>query len=116
MQSTPIRGEDPLPAARNPPQDRRRPAMNAETETEPIRIGLLHSLSGTMAISEAVLLDAERMASDEINGSGGVLGRNVEPLIADGASTPETFAQRARELLEAGATSLFGCWTSASRK
>jgi urea transport system substrate-binding protein len=90
--------------------------MSQPASTEPIRLGLLHSLTGTMAISEAVLLDSERLAIDEINAAGGVLGRRIEPLVADGASSPETFARRASELLAAGATSLFGCWTSASRK
>ena len=90
--------------------------MELHSQTEPVRIGLLHSLSGTMAISEAVLLDTERMAIDEVNQEGGVLGRPIEALVADGASTPETFATQAQALLDAGASSLFGCWTSASRK
>lgn len=90
--------------------------MDALSPHDPVYIGLLHSLTGTMAISEAVLLDAEQMAIDEINDQGGVLGRRVAPLVADGASNPAAFAERASELLAAGATSLFGCWTSASRK
>ena len=69
-----------------------------------------------MALSEQPLLDAERMALDEINQRGGVLGCRIEPVIADGDSDPETFAQRAGELLASGVKSLFGCWTSASRK
>ena len=69
-----------------------------------------------MALSEQPLLDAERMALDEINQLGGVLGCRIEPIIADGDSTPETFAQRAGELLASGVKVLFGCWTSASRK
>ncbi len=81
-----------------------------------VRVGLLHSLSGTMALSERPLGDAERMAVEEINARGGVLGCPVEPVIADGASEPETFAQRAGELLASGVPFLFGCWTSASRK
>ncbi|MFH0953311.1 MAG: transporter substrate-binding protein [Verrucomicrobiota bacterium] len=83
---------------------------------QPARIGLLHSLTGTMAISERSLLDAELMAVEEINDGGGVLGCRVEPIVADGASVPETFAQKARELLVDGVMYLFGCWTSASRK
>ncbi|REJ87685.1 MAG: response regulator [Planctomycetota bacterium] len=81
-----------------------------------VRIGLLHSLSGTMALSEQPLLDVEQMALDEINQLGGVLGCRIEPIIADGSSTPETFAQQAHDLLASGVKTLFGCWTSASRK
>ena len=80
------------------------------------RIGLVHSLSGTMALSEQPLLDAERMALDEINQLGGVLNCHIEPVIADGGSVPETFAQQAQVLLASGVKVLFGCWTSASRK
>ena len=81
-----------------------------------VRVGLLHSLSGTMAISERPLLEAELMAMDEINQNGGVLGCRIDPVIADGASIPVTFAQKAQEMLTAGITTLFGCWSSASRK
>lgn len=85
-------------------------------ERQPVRIGLLHSLTGTMAVSERPLLDAEKMAIDEINGQGGVLGRPIEPVQADGASAPDLFAEEARRLLGEGVGVLFGCWTSASRK
>ncbi len=90
------------------------PALNRDGNST--RIGLLHSLSGTMALSELSLLDAERMALDEINQRGGVLGCRIEPVVADGASTPEAFAQQAHALLASGIKTLFGCWTSASRK
>jgi len=90
--------------------------MDTKADTDPVRIGFLHSFTGTMAISEAVLLNAELMAIDEINQDGGVLGRSLAPLIVDGASNPGTFAERASELLSTGAAALFGCWTSASRK
>jgi len=69
-----------------------------------------------MAISERPLLEAELMAIDEINQHGGVLGCRINPIIADGASIPVTFAQKAQEMLTAGIRMLFGCWTSASRK
>jgi urea transport system substrate-binding protein len=82
----------------------------------PIRIGLLHSLTGTMSLSEKPLLEPEQQAIDEINAAGGLLGRRVEPVIADGASDPAQFARAAQQLLEAGVSALFGCWTSASRK
>lgn len=81
-----------------------------------IKLGLLHSLHGTMAISERPLLDAEILAIEEINQSGGVLGRSLEPVIADGASDPEEFSRQARIMLDSGLTQLFGCWTSSSRK
>src|SRR4028118_627492 len=82
-----------------------------------IRVGILHSLSGTMAISEASLKDAELMAIAQINEAGGVLGRLIEPVIEDGASNPTTFALKARKLLEQDkVATIFGGWTSASRK
>lgn len=82
-----------------------------------IRVGILHSLSGTMAISGASLRDAELMAIAQINAAGGVLGRLIEPVIEDGSSEPATFAHKARKLLEQdNVVTLFGGWTSASRK
>jgi urea ABC transporter urea binding protein len=81
-----------------------------------IRIGLLHSLTGTMAAAERSLLDVERMVIDEFNGTGGVLGHRVEAVVADGASRAEIFASRAEGLLRQDVACLFGCWTSASRK
>lgn len=82
-----------------------------------IRVGILHSLSGTMAISEASLKDAELMAIAEINQAGGVLGHPIEPVIEDGASESATFATKARKLIEQDhVATIFGGWTSASRK
>jgi len=82
-----------------------------------IRVGILHSLSGTMAISEASLKDAELMAIAEINQAGGVLGHQIEPVIEDGASQSATFAIKARKLIEQDqVATIFGGWTSASRK
>ena len=84
---------------------------------EPIRIGVLHSLSGPMADSETPLVDAVRLAVEEINAAGGLLGRPVEMVVADGRSDPATFRQQAEDLLEnRQVAALFGCWTSASRK
>jgi urea transport system substrate-binding protein len=84
---------------------------------EPIRVGVLHSLTGTMAISETSLRDAVQMAIDEINAAGGVLGRPIEPVIVDPASNWDLFAEKARELLTKDQVSVvFGCWTSVSRK
>jgi urea transport system substrate-binding protein len=82
-----------------------------------VRVGLLHSLSGTMAISEASLKDAELMAIAQINQAGGVLGRIIEPIVEDGASNPQTFARKAKSLIEQDeVVTIFGGWTSASRK
>lgn len=83
----------------------------------PIKIGLLHSLTGTMAVSERPLADAAQLAVDEINGQGGVRGRIVETVVADGKSDPAVFAAEAARLIEQEHVSaLFGCWTSACRK
>jgi len=82
-----------------------------------VKVGILHSLRGTMAISETSLKDAVLMAIAEINQTGGVLGKIIEPEIADGASQPEQFAIAAEKLIvEDSITNIFGCWTSASRK
>ena len=84
---------------------------------ETVKLGLLHSLSGTIAIAEASLVEAEKMAIDEINAAGGVLGRKIEPVIEDGASDNPTFAEKARKLLERDkVVAIVGCYTSASRK
>ncbi|MFA6917902.1 MAG: urea ABC transporter substrate-binding protein [Candidatus Gracilibacteria bacterium] len=82
-----------------------------------IKVGILHSLSGTMALSEKALVDATLMAIDEINEKGGILGKNIEPIVVDGASDPEKFKKEAEILIkEEGVVSVFGGWTSASRK
>ena len=82
-----------------------------------VKLGLLHSLSGTIAIAEASLVDAEKMAIDEINASGGVLGRKIEVVVEDGASDNAVFAEKARKLLERDkVAAVIGCYTSASRK
>ncbi len=82
-----------------------------------VKVGLLHSLTGTMAISETPVRDSELMAIKEINEAGGVLGKQIVPVIEDGDSDPQTFAEKARKLItEDKVVSLFGCWTSASRK
>ncbi|MES9957893.1 MAG: transporter substrate-binding protein [Sedimenticola sp.] len=81
-----------------------------------IRIGILHSLSGTMSQSEKPLVKAALMAVEEINNAGGVLGEKLEAKVMDGASNPETFALQAREMACLGINTIFGCWTSSSRK
>ena len=83
----------------------------------PVKIGILHSLSGTMAISEVSLRDAVLMAVEEINADGGVLGTQIEPVIVDPASDWDLFAEKSKELLlEKNVSAVFGCWTSGSRK
>ena len=82
-----------------------------------IKVGVLHSLSGTMAISETVLKDTVLMAIDEINAQGGVLGKKLEPVVVDPASNWPLFAERAKQLLTQDKVAVvFGCWTSVSRK
>src|SRR4030081_411396 len=82
-----------------------------------IKVGILHSLSGTMAISETVLKDVTLMAIDEINAKGGVLGKKLEPVVVDPASNWPLFAEKARELISQDkVAAVFGCWTSVSRK
>jgi urea transport system substrate-binding protein len=83
----------------------------------PIPVGVLRSLSGTMAISEVSVRDAELLAIEEINEAGGVLGRQLEPIVEDGASDEATFAERAQKLINEDQVAVtFGGWTSASRK
>lgn len=87
------------------------------TEGDTIKVGILHSLSGTMAISEVSVKDAELMAINEINAAGGVLGKQIEVVLEDGASDWPTFAEKARKLLQQDkVATVFGGWTSASRK
>lgn len=88
-----------------------------QTETDSVSVGVLHSLSGTMAISEIPVKDAELLAIEEINGSGGVLGKKIIPIVEDGASEPDMFAQKAQKLIQQDqVVTVFGGWTSASRK
>lgn len=84
---------------------------------ETVKVGILHSLSGTMSISEVAVHEAELLAIKEINEDGGVLGRQIEPVIEDGASDWPTFAEKAEKLLTVDEVEVvFGGWTSASRK
>ena len=82
-----------------------------------IKVGVLHSLSGTMAISETVLKDVILMSIDEINKNGGVLGKQLEPVVVDPASNWPLFAEKAKQLISQDKVAVvFGCWTSVSRK
>jgi urea transport system substrate-binding protein len=84
---------------------------------ETVKVGVLHSLTGTMAISETSLRDVLLFTFDEINAKGGVLGKKIEPVVVDGASNWPLFAEKAKQLLDQDKVSAtFGCWTSVSRK
>ena len=86
-------------------------------DTTPIKVGVLHSLTGTMAMSERAVVDATLMAIDEINARGGLLGRPLQAVVADGRSDGATFALEAERLIaDEHVSVVFGCWTSASRK
>ncbi|MGA9865770.1 MAG: urea ABC transporter substrate-binding protein [Acetobacteraceae bacterium] len=92
------------------------PAPAADA-SDPIKVGVLHSLSGTMAISETTLKDVMLMLIAEQNAKGGLLGRKLEPVVVDPASNWPLFAEKARQLLSVDkAAAVFGCWTSVSRK
>ena len=83
----------------------------------PIKVGILHSLSGTMAISETALKDVDLMTIAEINAAGGVDGHMIEPVVVDPASNWPLFAEKARQLIaQDKVAAIFGCWTSVSRK
>lgn len=89
----------------------------ALSQAEPIRVGVLHSLSGTMAISETTLRDVMLMLVEQQNAKGGLLGRPLEAVVVDPASDWPLFAELSRELIEGqGVAAVFGCWTSVSRK
>jgi urea transport system substrate-binding protein len=94
------------------------PAIHgASAQAAPIKVGVLHSLSGTMAISETALRDTVLMMVEGINSRGGLLGRRVEAVVVDPASNCPLFAEKARELLQVAKVDVtFGCWTSVSRK
>jgi urea transport system substrate-binding protein len=91
------------------------PLMAQAEET--IKVGVLHSLSGTMASSETVLKDVALMAIDEINAKGGVMGKKLQPVVVDPASNWPLFAEKAKQLITQDKVAvMFGCWTSVSRK
>lgn len=98
-------------------QETEKEAGAGEDSGEGIKVGILHSLSGTMAISETSVRDAELLAIKEINAAGGVLGKQLVPVVEDGASDNATFKEKAEKLLQSDkVAAVFGCWTSASRK
>ncbi|MFP4318545.1 MAG: urea ABC transporter substrate-binding protein [Phormidium sp.] len=86
-------------------------------DSDTIKVGILHSLSGTMAISETTVVEAEQLAIQEINANGGVGGKQIQAIVEDGASDWPTFAEKAEKLIDQdGVAVVFGCWTSASRQ
>ncbi len=108
-------GSDPAADTTAPAEGEAAPAAAGGGDT--IKVGILHSLSGTMAISETTVVDAEELAIKEINAAGGVLGKQIEIVKEDGASDWDTFAEKAEKLIDQDqVTVVFGCWTSASRK
>jgi urea transport system substrate-binding protein len=93
------------------------PASSAAGSGDKVKVGILHSLSGTMSISEVTVKNSELMAIKEINAKGGVLGKQIEAVVEDGASDWPTVAEKARKLIsEDKVATVFGGWTSASRK
>jgi urea transport system substrate-binding protein len=98
-------------------QEATKVAAGPEPAGATIKLGILHSLSGTMAISETSLRDVALMTIEELNAGGGVLGKKIEPVVVDPASNWPLFAEKARELLQKDqVAAVFGCWTSVSRK
>lgn len=108
------KGSEPTSGGTQAPSSSSGGGGSAEDE---IKVGILHSQSGTMAISEMSVIDSELMAIEEINAAGGVLGKKIVPVLEDGASDWPTFAEKARKLIsEDKVATVFGGWTSASRK
>src|SRR5476649_2501253 len=92
-------------------------AIQSAQAQETIKVGILHSLSGTMAISETTLKDVMLMLIEQQNKKGGLLGKKLEAVVVDPASNWPLFAEKARELISKDKVSVvFGCWTSVSRK
>ncbi|MDZ4234932.1 MAG: urea ABC transporter substrate-binding protein [Dietzia sp.] len=88
-----------------------------DTSGDTIKIGSLHSLSGTMAISERTVRDSVELAVEQINADGGVMGKQIETVVEDGASDPAVFAEKAQKLITSDCVAaIFGGWTSSSRK
>lgn len=114
-----------LKACAQTPETPETPTEGTESTTTPtptasgetIKVGILHSLTGTMAISETTVVEAEKLAIKEINAAGGVAGKQIEAIIEDGASDWDIFKEKAEKLIDQdGVSVVFGCWTSASRK
>jgi urea transport system substrate-binding protein len=99
------------------PRTAAQPGAAAGGGSDTVKVGILHSLSGTMSISETSVKDATLLAIEEINAKGGVMGKRIVPVIEDGASDWPTFAEKTKKLIQQDqVATIFGCWTSASRK
>jgi len=91
--------------------------LSCDAGPEPIKVGVLHSFSGSLASSEKAVADASILAIEELNAAGGLIGRPLEIVVADGQSDPKIFAAEAERLInDEGVAVIFGCWTSACRK
>ncbi|MBW4620199.1 MAG: urea ABC transporter substrate-binding protein [Cyanosarcina radialis HA8281-LM2] len=114
----PESGTASTPGAGSSPATGASPVSNTTSGGgDTIKVGILHSLSGTMSISEKSVVDAEQLAIEEINAAGGVLGKQIEAVVEDGNSDWPTFAEKAKKLIDQDkVVTVFGCWTSASRK
>ncbi|MDX2216906.1 MAG: urea ABC transporter substrate-binding protein [Oculatellaceae cyanobacterium bins.114] len=107
----------PTETAESPAPEESAMAESPAAGGETIKVGILHSLSGTMAISEKSVVDSTKLAIKQINDAGGILGKQIEAIEEDGASDWPTFAEKATKLIdEDQVVVIFGCWTSASRK
>ena len=116
LAALPLLGVPGIGRAANLPTAQVNTTKLAVTDTE-VTVGQLHSATGTMAISETGSIQAERLAIDQINAMGGILGRKIKIIQEDGASDWPTFAEKAKKLLISDhVPAVFGCWTSASRK
>src|SRR5512139_1815424 len=116
MAAAPLAGLPAIASAATPPTAKVNTTKLAVTDTE-VTVGQLHSATGTMAISETGSIQAERLAIEQINAMGGVLGRKIKVIKEDGASDWPTFAEKSKKLLvNDRVAAVFGCWTSASRK
>jgi urea transport system substrate-binding protein len=112
-----LKGCAPAPSGETPASGSSPSASPAAASGDTIKVGVLHSLSGTMAISEKSVVDSTLLAIEEINAAGGVGGKKIEAIQEDGASDWPTFAEKAKKLIEQDqVVVIFGCWTSASRK
>jgi urea transport system substrate-binding protein len=116
IETVPTRGYRFLPSVDSKPSEPAPASKLKPLKKQEVRVGILHSLTGTMALTEGPVVDATLLAIEEINERGGILGREIHPVVMDGASDERAFARQAATLIAGGVCTIFGCWTSASRK
>jgi len=117
IETVPTRGYRFLPSVSDESSRQRPSDLKPARAPQELRVGILHSLTGTMALTESPVIDATLLAIEEINERGGIGGREIQPVVIDGASDERAFARQAAALIaEAKVCAIFGCWTSASRK